>query len=257
MSTNWFLAPVRAQATAIRLFCLPYAGGSAAVYRGWSEPLSPLVSVHSVQLAGRGWRLREAPLADLETLADEVAGAIEATEAGPFAVFGHSMGAWLGLEVVRRLEAVGRPPLHFFASGRQAPSLGCTQPPLSHLSDDAFVTEVQARYGGIPAEIVQEPELLALLLPALRADIALLETYERPELAPIRTPIHALVGDRDSVVSVDEVLPWQSETAGGFELTTVPGGHFYFQPDPTPLLRVLEDQLAAFLPGARQEAVAS
>lgn len=199
-----------------------------------------------MQLAGRGWRLRERPLSDLNVLADHAARAIADVAADvPFAVFGHSMGAWLGLEVVRRLESMGLAPVCFFASGRQAPAMGCTQPAMSHLSDAAFVDEVQRRYGGIPPEILGEPDLLELLLPALRADIALLEHYSHRPAAPIRTPIHALVGDSDSVVAIDEVAPWGSETSGAFELSTMPGGHFYFQPDPAGLLDVIRARLNA------------
>src|SRR5690606_33281021 len=114
---------------------------------------------------GRGWRLREAPVRQMDALATQVAEAIAPlAEDVPIALFGHSMGAWLGLEVVRRLEASGHRPVRYFASGRQAPGLGCTQPRMSHLSDGDFVGEVQSRYGGIPAEILGEPELLALLL---------------------------------------------------------------------------------------------
>jgi surfactin synthase thioesterase subunit len=181
----------------------------------------------------------------LSGLAADLAAAIAELDALPVAVFGHSMGAWLGLEVVRRLEAMGINPVRFFASGRQAPGLGCTQPMLSHLSDAAFVEEVQTRYGGIPREILVEEELLALLLPALRADIGLLEHYVHRPAGPVSTPIHGLVGDSDSVVSVEEMAPWAEEAAGGFEVTTLPGGHFYFQPDARPLLGVLRRQLVA------------
>src|SRR5690606_21665412 len=139
MSTRWFLVPEHLPTAGRRLICLPYAGGSAAVYRPWSSHLTPDVELHCVQLPGRGWRLREAPLRDLRALAGQVAEAIAALDDLPFAIFGHSMGSWLGLEVVRRLEELGRPPVRFFASGRQAPGLGCTQPPLAHLSDEEFV----------------------------------------------------------------------------------------------------------------------
>src|SRR5690606_16926142 len=135
MATRWFLTPEPRSDRRTRLFCLPYAGGSAAVYRPWMTALPDEVELVSVQLPGRGWRLRESPLRDLHAAADEIAEAISEMDDLPFAVFGHSMGAWLGLEVVRRLEGAGRAPLRFFASGRQAPGLGCTQTPLSHLSE--------------------------------------------------------------------------------------------------------------------------
>ena len=228
------------------MFCLPYAGASAAVYRTWSGLLGPSVEVLSTQLPGRGWRLREAPVRELNTLADQVADAIVARADRPFAVFGHSMGVWLGLEVVRRLEAVGRSPLLFFASGRQAPSHGCTQPPMAHLDDDAFVGEVQTRYGGIPPELLTEQELLALLLPALRADIELLEAHEHAPERPLRKRQNRQVREARRARSerAGEVL---REIAGdrGNRLTVVRGGHFYFQDDPSPLLTLVREQLDA------------
>lgn len=243
MSTRWFLVPERLADPALRLVCLPYAGGSAAVYRSWASALVPDLEVLSAQLPGRGWRLREPPLRDLPVLAEQLAEAIAEVADRPIAIFGHSMGSWIGLEVVRRLELMGRPPVRFFASGRQAPALGCTQPRMAQLSDEDFIADMQARYGGIPPEILAERELLELLLPSVRADIELLERYEHEPGRPISTPVHAIVGDRDAVVSVDEMQPWADETAGGFRMTVLAGGHFYFQPDPSALLSIVRQDL--------------
>lgn len=244
MSVNWFLTRAKPRTASARLICLPYAGASAAVYRLWPDHVHGDLDILSVQLAGRGWRLREAPSTDLGRVANEVALAIAALDEVPFGIFGHSMGSWLGLEVVRRLEILGRAPVCLFASGRQAPILGNTQPPMSHLDDDMFVHEVQRRYGGIPAELLREREMLSLLLPALRADMAALEKYERVG-TPVRTPIHAMVGASDPVVSADQMAGWAQETTGGFTMRTFRGGHFYFQPDPQPLLDVLSGFMAA------------
>ena len=253
MTTRWFLAPEPREERRARLFCLPYAGGSAAVYRSWMSALPPEIELLSVQLPGRGWRLREAPLRDLHVAADRIADAIAEQDDLPFAVFGHSMGAWLGLEVVRRLEASGRVPLKFFASGRQAPGLGCTQPPLSHLTEEEFILEVQRRYGGIPHEILAERDLLALLLPSLRADIAMLEMHAHRPGRPIAAPLHAIVGDADELVSAEEMAPWAEEAAGGFEVSILEGGHFYFQPDAQPLIQLLRSQLLAVEGVSRNE----
>ena len=247
MTKHWFPGSAGRADAAARVFCLPYAGGSAAVYRDWVGALGTQLEVVPVQLPGRGWRLRERPLADLPVLAEAATAAIVALADRPIAVFGHSMGAWLGLEVVRRLEARAIQPMALFASGRQAPSLGCTQPPMGELDDQQFVAEVQRRYGGIPAEILAEPDVLALLLPALRADIAALERYRPPVGAPIAAPIVALTGEHDRVVAVADVAAWAGETRGDFTLHTFAGGHFYFQPEPGPLLgelsRWLRDRL--------------
>lgn len=245
MPIRWFLTPERLPSARVRLFCLPYAGGSAALYREWAKRLAPAVELHAVQLPGHGWRWQEPADSDLRHLAGEVASAIATAADGPFAVFGHSMGAWLGLEVVRRLELASRHPMAFFASGRQAPSLGCRHPRLSTLSDAEFLPAVQERYGGIPPEILAEQELLQLFLPSLRADIALLERYEHRPPGPIATPIHAILGEKDSVVRVDELGPWEQETSGEFATSVLPGGHFYFQPDPAALLAVLSHRLSS------------
>lgn len=243
MTINWFLRPPGSRSPEIRLICLPYAGGSAAVYRSWWGRVDPDVEVVAVQLAGRGWRLREPPASNMDQLADDLADAVLPSTDVPVAVFGHSMGAWLGLELVRRLEKAGVRPMVLFASGRQAPQLGCTQPGLTQLDDGAFVAEVQTRYGGIPLEIASEPELLELLLPALRADIAMLEAHQHRQARPVETPIHALVGHSDSTVSQAEITPWARETSGPFSCTVLPGGHFYFQPDPSGLLKLIRRRL--------------
>lgn len=256
MAIRWFLSSEPHKAHRTRLFCLPYAGGSAAVYRSWMTALAEEVEVVAVQLPGRGWRLREPPLHDLSLAATQVAEAIAEMDDRPFAIFGHSMGAWLGLEVVRRLEEIGRQPIRFFASGRQAPGLGCTQPPLSHLTDEQFISEVQLRYGGIPPEILAERDLLQLLLPALRADIAMLEAHVHRPGHNIATPLHAIVGDSDAMVSAEEMAPWAEEVAGDFEVSILKGGHFYFQPDPHPLLELLRTRLAqARIPSSHEASV--
>lgn len=244
---TWFFNPAPREGAAGRLFCLPYAGGSAAVYREWGRALSGEVEVQAVQLPGRGWRLREAPGRDLGELAEKIAEAIEPLADRPFLLFGHSMGAWLGLLVARELERRGLEPIALLASGRQAPQLGCVQPPLSHLEDGDFVAEVQRRYGGIPELIREDHDLLQLLLPALRADIEALERYRHRGEPRLRCPVIALGGQTDRVVPVETLAAWAEETIGPFEIETFPGGHFYFQDNPAPLLRFIEQRFAAAL----------
>lgn len=243
MRTDWFLSLSESSDARVRLLAFPYAGGGAAVYREWGRQLPSWIDARAVQLPGRGWRLREHPVADLGRLAELAATEILPLTDLPFALFGHSMGAWLALEVARRLEAAGAVPLCLFASGRQAPSLGSLHPPMSHLDDAAFVREIQIRYGGIPPEILASPEVLALLLPALRADVSALETYGYRGGRPIESPIVALGGESDPIVPVEHLAPWAMETLGGLAVETFPGGHFYFQDRAAPLLRAIETRL--------------
>lgn len=224
----------------MRLVCIPYAGGSAAVFREWGRAVDETIEVHAVQLPGRGWRLREAPETDLLALSGAIADAIEPLADRPVALFGHSMGSWIALQVARDLEDRGRTPALLFASGRQGPSVGHTRPPLSHLDDDAFVARIQETYGGIPEPILGDPDILALLLPSLRADITLLEQYRHRPPGPVSCPIVAVGGESDPLVEPDGLARWAPETRGPFEVRTFAGGHFYFQPHPDRLLRFIE-----------------
>jgi len=243
MRTDWFLSLSESLDPRVRLLAFPYAGGSAAVYRGWGQVLPNWIEARAVQLPGRGWRLREPPVAELGRLAELLTTEILPLSDLPVVLFGHSMGAWLALEVARRLDAAGTPPLCLFVSGRQAPSVGMLHPPMSHLDDQAFVREIQLRYGGIPSEILEAPEVLALLLPSLRADVAALEGYGYRGGEPLECPLVALGGEHDPVVPVEHLAPWAMETRADFAVETFPGGHFYFQDHATALLSVLETRI--------------
>jgi surfactin synthase thioesterase subunit len=241
--TQWFLNSVTCIAPELRLFCIPYAGAGAAVYRDWGR-LLPGFDVLAVQPPGRGWRLAEPARADLKVLAAEIAEAIEPLADAPFALFGHSMGAWLALLVARRLEERGRRPVALFASGRQAPALGSLHAPMAHLDDEQFLEQVDLRYGGIPGDIRHERELLELLLPALRADVAAIESYVHRSGPRLTCPVAVLGGDADPLVPVESLSGWAAETGGPFEVRTFGGGHFYFQPDPGPLFEYLTGAVA-------------
>jgi medium-chain acyl-[acyl-carrier-protein] hydrolase len=240
---TWFLlTPPRARPR-VRLVCLPPAGSGAAAFRAWPGLLPADVEVLPVQLPGRGWRVREAAVSDLRRLAEMLAGELGTREELPTAIFGHSMGSWLGLELARHLEAEGRGPIRLFASSRQAPSLGCTQGRISHLDDDRFLAAMKARYQAVPPEIENDREMLALLLPGLRADMAALESHvHRP--AAVRCPITAFLGESDHAVPVEQMAPWAAETTGSFRVTTFRGGHFYFAADPKPVIAAIATELA-------------
>src|SRR6185295_7994053 len=107
--------------------------------------------------------------------------------------FGHSMGAVLASEVARELARRGAPlPRYLMVSAWRSPHIADPQSPLRNLSDAEFVEEIMRRYGGIPPEILREKDILALLLPALRADIAALETHQPPRLPPALQPVFFL-----------------------------------------------------------------
>lgn len=242
---DWFLPFGDRRDADTLLFCLPHAGGGPAVFRHWAGRLPPGTVPLALTLPGRGPRLAEPPVVDLDALADAAAAAMGEGVDRPFSVFGHSLGAWLGWEVVRRLEAGGRPPLRLVVSGRQAPTWGHLLPPLHGLDDDDLVRSVQSRYGGVPDEVLRAPDLLKALLPALRADLRALETYEPRGQGPISTPILALGGASDRVAPPASLDGWHDATTGDADVVILPGGHFFFQEHPEPFFRAL----TAALPG--------
>lgn len=242
MGDGWFYRPREVVDAAVRLVCLPFAGAAAAAYREWAR-LPDWIEVVSVQLPARGWRIQEPPLIGIRTMATRIAEEIRTLGDRPLALFGHSMGAWLSLEVTRKLVRDGIEPLRLFVSGRQAPSLGNFDPPFAHLSDSEFVREIQHRYGGIPSEILRNPDVLQLLLPALRADVRSLELYEHRSNQAVPLPIVAYGGDSDPIVSPEDLTPWSEETSVSFDTVVFSGGHFYFQDDPSPLMDDLARRL--------------
>ncbi|MFE2727629.1 thioesterase II family protein [Kitasatospora sp. NPDC059327] len=209
----------------IRLAVLPHAGGSASYYFALSAALPGGVEALCVQYPGRQDRRGEPAVTDLEQLADQVADVLEPLAEGPFALFGHSMGATLGFEVVRRLERRGAAPLALFASARRGPAV-LREERVHLLDDDGLLAEVAA-LSGTDARLMADQEIRDLLLPAIRADYTAVETYRCAPDARIGCPTVALVGDRDPRVGRDDARAWGRQTEGAFSLEVFDGGHFY------------------------------
>ncbi len=173
----------------------------------------------------------------LEPLADRLADLVDTSAT---VIYGHSMGAWIGYELVRRFRAMGvAPPLHLVVGARRAPHVRDSRPPLARLDDAAFVEAVQARYGAIPDAVREDPEILALFLPAMRGDFALLEGYVHETQPPVDVPITALHGASDAAVDPAGVERWGELTTGPFRLQTVGGGHFFLDEAPGEVTAVL------------------
>jgi medium-chain acyl-[acyl-carrier-protein] hydrolase len=248
VTSPWFVRPQPRPFARLRLFCFPYAGIGASAYRPWAAELPPEIELCALQPPGRETRLREAALDDLDELVAAVGSEMLPLLDRPFAFFGHSMGACVAYELARRLARQGAPPpVRLFVSGRRAPGVPHTEPPMSTLPDDAFIDEIQRRYNGIPEEVLQYPELVALLLPGLRADITALERHVHQPGEPLDCDLLALGGVGDPRVSPSELEAWRSETAGAFSLRLFPGGHFYLQSARQPLLDTLVGALRSDL----------
>ena len=253
MNSLWLqrFAP-RPQARA-RLFCFTHAGVGAAVYRPWVASLPADLEMCAIQLPGRANRLNEPALTHLPELVSAVVSVLQPHLDLPFAFFGHSMGAVLSSEVARALQATGAPmPRHLFVSGRRPPHWPNPDPLLHVLSDADFVAEINRRYGGIPPEVAEHEELLALLLPALRADIHALETHLPPAgRTPLACPVTAFGGSDDPLTPRAHLEGWRAETQGAFRVRVFPGDDVYLQAQKDPLLADVAATLAPLLAEAR------
>jgi medium-chain acyl-[acyl-carrier-protein] hydrolase len=236
----------------LRLFCFPYAGGGASIFRTWANDVPTGVEVCPVQLPGRENRLIERPFTRLSSLVQALAQAISPYLDMPFAFFGHSMGALISFELARELRKQNSPgPSHLFVSGHRAPELPPRRRPIHQLADAAFKAELD-RLDGTPEEVLQNAELMELFLPLLRADFAVCETYIHSPEAPLNCSISAFGGLQDKEVPFEDLEKWGDQTNRSFTLRRFPGNHFFVHSARDLLLQAIFKDLSMLTYGLAQ-----
>jgi medium-chain acyl-[acyl-carrier-protein] hydrolase len=225
----------------LRLFCFPYAGAGALIFRNWPEGLPADIEVCPVQLPGRGTRLTERPFTQLSPLVEALAQALVPLLDRPFAFFGHSLGALISFELARRVRRrYGVHPVRLFVSAGRAPQIPHRGPPIHVLPEKEFLAELR-RLNGTPGELLDHQELMEIMLPILRADFELYETYVYSSELPLNCAISAFGGLQDRSVNDSDLEAWRAQTSVSFSLRMFPGDHFFLnQPS---LLRVLSQEL--------------
>ena len=227
----------------MRLFCFPYAGGTAAIYRGWSEIISPTIEVCAVQIPGRGTRIDERPYTDLRLLVSAISEALLPCLDKPFALFGHSLGASLAFELSSLLQRKHSIETACpFVSARRAPRVPNDSPITYNLPEEEFLAHLRT-LNGTPSEVLENSELMQLMLPVLRADFQLIQTYEYQEEPPLNCPITAFAGVDDVKVTPKQIEAWREHTTSRFGLHTLPGNHFFIHSKQQDLLRILTREL--------------
>jgi medium-chain acyl-[acyl-carrier-protein] hydrolase len=211
----------------MRLYCFSYAGGSAAAFLPWQAQLDPSIELCAVELPGRGMRMMELPYAALPALVADLAQVISRERDLSFAFFGHSLGGLIAFELARYCQCRHLPmPEHMFASGSAAPQ---DRSPAKHrpheLSDHALI-DVLNDYNGTPPEVLAHQELMALMLPTIRADFALDADYQYRPYPRLSIPITVLAGKRDDFVS-KQVEEWKNKTTGPCTIEWYEGDHFF------------------------------
>ena len=240
---NWLVRCQTKSPARYRLFCFPYAGGGASIFNNWETELPPEVEIVAVQLPGRENRLSESPLTRLKQLIKTLFPIIIPQLDLPFALFGHSLGAWIAFELIRELRRQKLSlPTHFFVSGSKAPQFMDLNPPIHRLPDEKFIAKIKD-FQGTPEAVLQDTRLMEAYIPALRADFAILETYFYANQAPLNFPITAFGGNHDAQISATELRSWQQQTSSKFDQQMFNGGHFFLHSARQDLLKAISLQL--------------
>jgi medium-chain acyl-[acyl-carrier-protein] hydrolase len=243
--SQFVIAKPRPEASS-RLFCFPHAGGGPVVFHDWSQRFSAEIECVALQYAGRGQRLREQPVTSVEELVEELAESFAVLPDKPFAFYGHSFGGIVAFELARELRRRRlREPHSLFFGATRAPHLELPFPPIHGLVDREFIESMQTRYGGIPAAIYRDPELLAMFLPAMRADFTAYETYRFAPGEPLDLPITAFAGAEDKAIRAESVAQWALHTTADFNIEVLPGGHFFPATSGSELSRALQTCIEA------------
>ena len=241
---SWFIQPQPNPAAALQLFCFHYAGGSAALFQRWPAHLPPAVEVSALQLPGRGNRLGEAPFTDLRRLTTVLADRLQPRLDRPFAFFGYSMGGLLAYELARTLRQRDLPlPAHLLIAARRAPQFAQPQPYLSQLPDAQIVQTLRQAGNAIPQELAADQAILQLMLPTLRADFQLAETYRYDEDRPLACPITVFGGNEDAHATTEHLAGWQQHTQQTFQMHYFDGGHFFLHSAESALVQTISQIL--------------
>jgi medium-chain acyl-[acyl-carrier-protein] hydrolase len=243
-SGSWFFVPRRLANPRVRVFCFPYAGGSATLFRDWPKELPGDVELIGVQLPGRAFRLKDPPFTQMSSLLDELENQLGPHLDVPFVFWGHSFGAILAYELIRRFEKQGRTlPLMAILSGRKAPHLPNTGFDVRGMGDDEFIEELR-KLGGTPDEIINNRRLMNLVLPALRADFELLNTWQHESGQTLAVPLRIVGGKEDLPIKLEDLEAWGQYTRSGFSVHLFKGDHFYVHHAEDELLPWLSTTLA-------------
>lgn len=240
---KWLFCPRPNPAAELRLFCFPYAGGGAMAFHGWAQRLPTEVELVAVQYPGRGSLLGVPPFERIDPLTQAVVELLTPRLDVPFAFFGHSMGALVAFEAARALrERLLTQPVHLFVSGSGAPHRRTERRSFHNLPDAELIDELR-RLGGTPPEVLDNPELLSLFLPILRADFAVCDNYVYAHGTPLDTPISAFAGDGDFETEPEACAAWREQTTAEFALRVLRGDHFFLHTSRDELLAAVAHTL--------------
>lgn len=224
--SRWLARPRRAQEPTLRMFCVPHVGAGAAAFNSWNPLLPTEVELCGVRLPGRESRLREPLVADWAEVVDALMAALPPLLDLPYVLLGHCSGSVLTYELARRLIAAGHPaPAMVVLSSTPGPSARRIDEPLHLLPRQELLEQVVA-FGGMPPEILDDPELMDIFERILRADYQVIERLEYSAGPPLDVPITVIGGKHDEFVSEESMVAWATETTRGLTVHLLDAGHY-------------------------------
>lgn len=241
----------------VKLFCLPYAGGSAVIYSKWKKLIHPSIEIKEVELAGRGRRMIEPLIDNMEETVEDIFHIIKEQISGPYALFGHSMGGLITYELCHKLKKEGYPdPAHVFISGRKGPQVKFREHTIHDLPDEDFIFEI-LKYDGMDRSVFDNKELANIFIPILRADFKMIETYVyRTPSELLNYHLSIFHGINDKAVQWNELLHWKEVTRKESEIFTFPGGHFFINEHSEQVINQINKTLTYHLKDSERKIVA-
>jgi medium-chain acyl-[acyl-carrier-protein] hydrolase len=244
---TWIMRSTPKPDAALRLFCLPYAGGGSVIFHRWGGELPADIEVCAIKLPGRETRLSEPPFTRVAPLVRALVEGLTPDLDRPFALFGHSLGGLVSFELAQELLRQQRPaPVHLLVSAIRAPHIPATRPGIHGLPTPAFIARLRD-FQGTPDAILNNRNIMELLMPALRADFAISETHMYSAQAPLACPITVFGGQEDTLVSEEALRAWQRHTHNTFTMHTIPGNHFFIHSARSAILKKVEQALRPHL----------
>lgn len=228
----------------IKLYCLPCAGGTIGMYRGWKRNLNDNIDVCPIELAGRGNRFSEPLYNNFDEAIEDVCRMVSIGQDTTYALFGHSMGSILSYELARRIKMQSLPsPKHIFFSSSYSPETRSKRF-YNEMSREQILDET-FKMGGTAREVIENKELMDLFLPIIRSDFHVLKTYQRVQAYGdlLDCPISIMYGEHDPDIDTDEIALWKNYTSNTCEFQVYNGGHFYINENKDKVLNYIESKL--------------
>jgi len=223
INNTYFKEKKAGQHKSLRLFCFPYAGGNSSVYQDWDKHLDENISLVSVHLKGRLERMDEDAINDIDILVDELYYNIKPFLDEPFAFFGHSLGGLVAFALLEKLEENGYKAKKLIVSASKAPHVYALDK-LDNYSDETLVSKLKA-HNNTPDYVFESKELMELILPTIRADYQLLDSYKNTKDKKINSKIIILNCEED--INKELALEWGEYTNASYGYIAFEDGHFF------------------------------